>query len=220
VSDLSVPPSDTSLHRAIARALAEDPIVKADEISVQVLDAGTVVLRGTVGSVVQHARAARATRAVPGVHRVDDQLRTRPLGIDGRANSDTEAAVLDELIADPALHADDISAKADDGAVTLAGFAATPAERDRARAIALEVPGVRRVDNDIAVWSGVSPAEVTARVTDALGTASGGLQVDVRGADVTLTGTVASQAEREAAVAAAADVPGVGDVHDGLRVER
>src|SRR5262245_57231440 len=90
--------SDISLERATMQALADNPRVHADEIVAEARD-GAVILRGTVGSVVQRAEAARTARAVPGVDKVDDELRVHVMGVDGRADADTEAAVLDALIA-------------------------------------------------------------------------------------------------------------------------
>jgi osmotically-inducible protein OsmY len=142
--------SDLSLQRAIMRALSENPHVHADEIAVDV-QGGDVVLRGTVGSIVQHAEAARTARRVDGVERVDDQLRVHPMGIDGRADADTEAAVMDALIADDELHAADVEAESRDGSVTLRGMVELESQRERAQRIAMRVPGVSHVTNELRV---------------------------------------------------------------------
>jgi osmotically-inducible protein OsmY len=143
--------SDLSLQRAIMHALSQNPYVHADEISLDVKD-GYVILRGTVGSPIQHAEAARTTRRIEGVVQVDDQLRVRPMGIDGRADADTEAAVLDALIADDELHASDVAVDVDDGTVTLRGIVELSAQRERAQRIAMAVPGVSHVRNRLKVW--------------------------------------------------------------------
>jgi hypothetical protein len=96
--------SNVSLQEAIMQALRDNPHVHADEIAVDV-QGGDVVSAGTVGSPVQHVEAARTTRGLRGVKHVNDQLQTKLLGVDGRADVDTEAAVLDALIADDGLHA-------------------------------------------------------------------------------------------------------------------
>jgi len=212
--------SDQPLERAIMQALADNPVVHPDEIAVQVDDYGDVVLRGTVGSLVQRTEAARTTRHVPGVHDVDDQLRVRVLGIDGQADADTEAAILDALIDDDQLHVGDVDVKVRDGAVTLRGMVELPGQRDRAERVVLAVPGVKTVTNELGVWLTVSADDVAERVTDALGAgAVVGVEqvtVDVVDSDVTLTGTVASAAHRDAAIAAARNAPGVAEVHDHL----
>jgi osmotically-inducible protein OsmY len=212
--------SDQPLERAIMQALADNPRVHPDEIAVQADDYGDVVLRGTVGTLVQRTEAARTTRHVPGVHDVDDQLRVRVMGIDGQADADTEAAILDALIDDDQLHVGDIDVTVRDGAVTLRGMVELPGQRDRAERVVLAVPGVKTVTNELGVWLTVSADDVAERVTDALGAgAVVGVEqvtVDVVDNDVTLTGTVASPAHRDAAIAAARTAPGVAEVHDHL----
>lgn len=147
--------SDHPLELQIMQALARNPRVHAEEIAVQALD-GEVLLRGTVGGLDQRAEADRTTRSVPGVLRVDDRLRVRPLGFDGRADAETEAAVLAALIDDNALHAAGINVKAKEGEVTLGGRVELPSERDRAERVALRVGGVEHVSNRLEVLSAVS----------------------------------------------------------------
>jgi osmotically-inducible protein OsmY len=212
--------SDQPLEQAIMQALADNPRVHPDEIAVEVDEYGDVVLRGTVETILQRGEAGRTTRHLPGVQDVDNQLRVRLMGVDGQADADTEAAVLDALIDDDQLHADDIEVKVRDGAVTLRGMVELPMQRDRAERVVLAVPGVTIVTNELGVWLTVSADEVAERVTDALGaTAVVGAEqitVDVVDNDVTLTGTVASPAHRDAALTAARTAPGVAEVHDHL----
>jgi osmotically-inducible protein OsmY len=210
--------SDLTLERAIMQALADNPRVHADEIAVQTDDYGDVVMRGTVGSLLQRSEATRTVRHLPGVRDLDDQLRVRPMGIDGRADAHTQAAVLDALIDDDELHADDIDVEVRDGAVTLRGMVELPVQRDRAERVVIAVPGVASVDNHLRVWLTVSADEVAERVTDAVGAGAvvGAEQitVDVVDNDVTLTGRVASREHHDAARAAARNAPGVAEVHD------
>jgi osmotically-inducible protein OsmY len=214
--------SDLPVERAIMEALADNPRVHADEIAVDADEYGDVVLRGTVGSHIHRAEAVRTVRHVPEVSDVDDQLRVRVMGIDGQADADTEAAVLDALMTDDALRAADIDVSVSEGAVTLRGMVELPAQRDRAERIVMAVPGVSYVDNHLRVWLAVSADDVAERVTDALGAcAVAGAErvtVDVVDSDVTLTGTVASTAHHDAALAAARNAPGVAEVHDHLTV--
>jgi osmotically-inducible protein OsmY len=214
---------DTALHYAVMEALAENPRVHADEIVVETLDdSGDIVLRGTVGSIVQQAEAVRTARDVPGVRHVEDGLEVRILGIDGRADADTEAAVLDALAADAEVHARDIHVDVEDGAVTLTGLVEVVSQRERAQRIALGVPGVASVENQLRVWLTVSADDVAERVTDALGRdAIVGLDtiaVRVTGNDVVLSGSVTSPEHRATAIAAAEAAPGVARVHDEITV--
>ena len=213
--------SDPALQRAIMGALADNPVVHPDEIAVEV-DGGDAILRGTVGSILQQAEAVRTASAVPGVRRVEDRMEVRLLGIDGRTDADTKAAVLDALIADPEVHAQDVDIDVDDGAVTLRGMVELERQRDRAERIALAVPGVAHVHSELRVWLTVSADDVAERITDAIGAGAivgaDQVTVSVSGNDVTLTGTVRSPAHHDAALAAAANAPGVAGVHDELSV--
>ncbi len=214
--------SDITLHSAVMEALAENPLVRADEIAAEVRD-GDIVLRGTVGSFVQKAEAGRTARAVPGVRRVDDELGVRPMGIDGRAEADTKAAILDHLIADGRVHAGDIDVDVDDGEVTLRGIVEHSDQRDTAERIVLGVPAVKRVDNKLGVLSQVSADEITERLTNALGIdaviGADRVMVRVHDGDVTLSGLVRSRAHHDAALAVAGNTPGVTSVHDELIVD-
>jgi osmotically-inducible protein OsmY len=156
--------SDSTLEKAVMNALAENRRVHADEIAVQAID-GAVILRGTVGSLVQEAEAARTARRVIGVRAVDDRLRVRPLGPDGRDDADTEAAVLAALIDDEGLHGADIEVAAHDGTVTLSGLVEQPGHRDRAERVALGVAGVSRVDNRLKVLVPVPADELESRIS-------------------------------------------------------
>jgi osmotically-inducible protein OsmY len=213
--------SDHPLEDAVMTALAHNAYVNADEIVAEVID-GRATLRGTVGTLVEHAEALQTARDVPGITSVDDALHVKLMGIDGRADADTEAAVLAALVADDKLHAQDIDVKARDGYVTLSGLVELPLQRDRAERVALGVGGVKQVRNRIKMWLTVDADDVAERVTDAIGDDAvlgiDKISVDVRDNDVTLAGWVTSPEHREAAVAAAENAPGVAYVHNELRV--
>jgi osmotically-inducible protein OsmY len=215
--------TQTALHAAVMEALADNPRVRADEIVVEALgDSGHIVLRGTVGGLVQQAEAVRTASGVPGVRHVDDDLDVRLMGIDGRADADTEAAVLDALAADEEINARDIDVEVKDGAVTLGGLVEVASQRDRAERIALAVPGVASVDNTLRVLLTVSADDVAERVTDALGRDAilgrDRITVRVTGNEIALTGWVTSAAQHDAAIAAAEGAPGVARVHDEISV--
>ena len=181
-----------------------------------------MILRGTVGSVVQREEAVRTTRHVTGVKSVTNRLGLGLLDASRRADADTEAAVLDALNADTAVRASDIDVAVRDGAVTLSGFVDLDSHRDRAQRDALAVPGVASVHNRLRVVFPVSADEVAERITDAIGlnaiVGADSLTVTVRGDAVTLSGTVRSRADHDTALMAATAAPGVTDVQDEMRV--
>jgi osmotically-inducible protein OsmY len=211
--------SDHPLERKVMQALAQHPGVHADQLAVEAID-GDVVLRGTAGGLLERAEAVRTARDVPGVRRVEDQLHARPLGIDGRVDADTKAAVLAALIADDRLHAADIDVDVDDGVVTLSGMVELVAMRDEAERVALDVGGVTHVRNRLRVWLTVSADDVAERITNAIGADAvvgiDQIDVEVRDNDVTLSGWVTSAEHHTAALEAAAHAPGVAEVRDEL----
>jgi osmotically-inducible protein OsmY len=213
--------SNEQLEQAVMAALADDRLVHADEIAVEAIG-DSVILRGTVGSPVQQAEAVRTARAVPGVKRVDDGLHVRPLGINGRIDADTEAAVLAALIEDDERVATGIDVDAHGDSVTLTGYVELIEQRDHAERVALRVAGVEHARNELRVLHIVSADDVAERITDAIGldaiVGTDRIAVNVHDNDVTLTGTVRSPGHRAAALAAAANAPGVADVHDEITV--
>jgi osmotically-inducible protein OsmY len=209
--------SDLALRGRIIEALADAPHVDVAEIAVECHDDGDVVLRGSVVNLLERAEAVRTARGVPGVRAVDDQMRTRPAGAEHRTAAETEAAVLDALILHDAVPAYGIDVDTDGGEVTLRGVVDIASQRDAAERIALRVAGVSEVRNRLNVWIAVCAEDVADRIADAI-VGADGITVTVRDNVVTLTGSVRSGDDRDAAVAAAARTPGVAGVRDEIRV--
>jgi osmotically-inducible protein OsmY len=210
---------DRTLQRSVAESLRANPRVDDDEIAVECFDGGHVLLRGRAENPDKSTQAVRTASAVPGVRTVDDQLSPRGRGARHRADARTEAAVLNAFIDDDALPAETMHVHASDGTVTLSGRADFPYQREEAEEMAMAVPGVSEIRNHLSVWIRVSVNEVTERVTKAIGEAGADqLTVGVHHNVVTLSGTVRSRADRDAAVAAAASADAVVDVEDRIRV--
>jgi osmotically-inducible protein OsmY len=212
--------SDQALQRRIVAALGANPRVDDDEIAVEYLDGGHVVLRGRAESPDKSTQAVRTASGVPGVRTVDDQLSPRRRGERHRADARTQAAVLNAFIADGALPAGTMHVQVSDGNVTLSGRVDFPYQRQEAEDVAMAVPGVVEIRNRLSVWLSVSVNEVTERLAETIGEA-GADEITVSTHDniVTLSGTVRSAADRDAAVAAAASAVAVVDVEDRLRVQ-
>jgi osmotically-inducible protein OsmY len=158
--------SHLNLRQSVMEALAANELVHADEIAVYIEPEGVVVLRGSVGSPLQRTAAARAARDVPGVRHVYNQLHVQRIvehltRVDSRADADTEVAVFDALIDDGGLHVADIDVKVAGGDVTLLGRVEHESQREQAQRIAMAVPGVVRVRNELTVWRLASPEDMS-----------------------------------------------------------
>jgi osmotically-inducible protein OsmY len=131
----------SDLKERVMQALADNPRVHADEIAVEVAEGDVVHLHGTVGSPLQEAEAFDTARDVLGVNDVYNDLDVQPMGVD------------DTLIQSSDVPMQDVGVDADADTVTLRGEVATGAQRERAEALAYEVPGVKRVWNRLKVRS-------------------------------------------------------------------
>jgi osmotically-inducible protein OsmY len=213
--------TDEQLRGDAQEELVWEPRIDSAAIAVSAED-GVVTLRGTVGSFRERREAANAVKRVYGTRSVDNQLQVRLLDEFKREDADLRGAVLQALALD-ALIPDTIDVKADDGAVTLTGRADFQFERDEAELVAGNVAGVRSIDNRIElVVPSPDPHDVKHDIKKAM---ERDAKLDARGIDVassngkvTLSGTVSSWAEHDAAVGAAWAAPGVADVDDRLLV--
>src|SRR4051794_37960663 len=79
--------SNDALTRDVSHELLWDPRVDDDAITVSAI-AGTVTLRGAVGSLGEKREAQRAARRVYGVIAVDNQLEVKLLGLPCRVDAD------------------------------------------------------------------------------------------------------------------------------------
>jgi osmotically-inducible protein OsmY len=213
--------SDDQLRGSVEDELYWDPRVGAQSIAVSAED-GVVTLRGTVGSYRERREATTAVKRVFGAQRVENKLKVRLLDGHRRDDADLRGAVLQALMLD-ALVPDTVDAKVSDGLVTLTGTADYQFERDEAKRVAGNVSGVVWVTDDIELT--VPPAEAgdvkhdikKAMERDAKIDADG-VSVETYNGTVTLSGSVRSWAEHDAAIDAAWAAPGVSTVEDNLLV--
>jgi osmotically-inducible protein OsmY len=132
------------------------------------------------------------------------------------------AAVLDVLILDDPLPAYGIDVDVEGGRVTQGEVVDVGSQREATERIARRVSGVSEVRNRLEVSIPVSAEEIAEHVRDAIAVDAivdaDGITVTGRDNVVTLSGSVRSGDDRDAAVAAAARRPGVVGVRDEVRV--
>ncbi len=213
--------TDDALALDVKDELFWDPKVDSEEVAVSASD-GTITLRGTVGSFRQKRDAKKAAERVGGVVYVDNELSVRILTESRRADADLRGDVLQAMQLD-SLIPTTVDAKVQDGYVTLTGAVDWQYQRDEAAFVAGNILSVTGVDNEILVGgdgravSGVSDGIQKAFKRDAKIDADN-LSVAASDGTVTLSGSVRSWSEHDAALTAAWAAPGVTTVNDRLVV--
>jgi osmotically-inducible protein OsmY len=200
--------TNDELRTAVEEELLYEPRVDPREIAVAA-DYGRVTLRGTVGSLREKFEATKAAKRVASVREVDDQLQVKILGSKSRDDAELRGAVLQALTLDSEVPAS-VDATAVAGAVTLTGTATHHFESEEAERVASKVHGVTSIDNQIVlVPPPPSADDVKYGIKKALERDAATITVEAEDGVVTLYGTVASLADRDAAASAAMRAPGV-----------
>ena len=127
---------------------------EAGDIAVEAFRSN-VVLHGDVGSRDASERAERAVRALPGIVGVSNRTRVRGARAPriGGTDAEVRAGVTARLREARALRGSIVTVEVYDGVVRLTGVARDPIAATTAFELALAVPGVRRVINDVVPYS-------------------------------------------------------------------
>lgn len=213
--------SDADIVRDVTDELRWTPSVDDKDISVKATD-GVVTLSGFVKSLYEAASAVRAAKRVAGVRALADELivnvpsGTRLPDPDIARNA---AAALEHELPDAA---QTIRIIVHDGQVTLEGEVEWQYQRVRAEECVRRLAGVRGLSNEIMLRGKPIATDIKQRIAAALKRSAQidaeGINVEVDGSEVTLTGRVRSWSEHEEAADTAWSAPGVALVRNHLCV--
>jgi osmotically-inducible protein OsmY len=142
---------NTSTEDAVREVLTLDQRIPDPEQVAVSADAGTVTLRGTVGSFSQRRAAADDAQSVDGVDDVYDELKVRLLTESRREDADIRGMALQILMWDAEVPAELIDVNVDAGWVTLTGDVSFQFENDAAFEDVADMLGVVGVTNNIRV---------------------------------------------------------------------
>ena len=210
--------TDLRLRNFVVRELDWDPEVDASAIGVSAQN-GVVTLTGFIDTYAGKLAAERVAKRVRGVRAVANDIAVR-LVID-RTDADIAADAAAALKLQTTA-ADKIQIAVHRGHVGLTGTVEWFTQKEAAAAAVQHVPGVRGVANYIEVASKPAFRDVHRRIVAALhrnaDLDASHLRVEVAGDVVTLTGTVGSWLQREAAERGAASARGIRRVQNRIVV--
>jgi len=211
--------TDSQLQAAVTDELAWQPNLDSARIGVSV-DHGAVTLTGDVDTYPQRRWAEEAVTRVHGVTAIAEEIVVRAAG-PGSTDSDIAREAGEALERAVDLPDGGVTVLVHDHVVTLAGHVGWHYEREAAERAVRYLRGVVDVRNQVVVRPLVSAVGVKAAIGAALvrGAQTEGKNITVAADEhgvVTLTGTVHSWPERQAAQIACWSAPGVSRVANEL----
>lgn len=233
---------DDKLRERVVEALGKEK--QLSDVSVESVNAGVVLLAGTVPSLTAHLDALETASAVPGVRRVETEIESpdrlgdaeiqKERGVAGATTGGVgdawiTSAVKLRLLADERVPGMDINVDTSRGSVTLFGIVPTAGAKAAAEEDAQKVDGVQSVKNALQVVPAERQEQVEAkdeelqerverRLSQSEGLGAAELDVEVKNGVARLTGTVPSSADRLRAAVLARTTPGVRAVTEDVRV--
>ncbi len=210
--------SDIRLRDSVIRQLDWDPEVDDSAIGVSAKD-GVVTLTGFVDSYAGKLAAERVAKRVRGVRAVANDTVVR-LKVD-RTDPDIAADVVHALKLRPAIP-EGVQVTVHDGHVTLTGKVEWLLQKEHAEEVVRHLRGVRGVFNHIDVSPKTTQRDLHRRIRQALHRNADldarHVTVTVEGDVATLTGTVGSWLQYDAADRAAGSAPGIRRVDNQIIV--
>jgi osmotically-inducible protein OsmY len=209
---------DLRVRNAVMRQLEWDPEVDASEIGVAARS-GAVTLTGFIGSYGGKLAAERCASRVRGVRAVanDISVRLKLPRTDAEIAHDAAFAL---NLRDSVPRT--VKAAVHNGHITLTGGVEWMFQKTQAEKLVRHIPGVAGVMNYIEVLPKAGARDIQKRIVHALHRSADvnakQIEVEVDGDVATLTGTVGSWLQREAAERAAGGAPGITRVDNRITI--
>lgn len=213
--------TDSQLQQDVMAELKWEPAVHASQIGVEVRE-GVVTLAGEVSSYAEKWQAEQAAQRVSGVMALAVEMTVKLTEFGLRTDADIAQSAKNILGWTSSVPADAIKVLVEGGWLTLSGDVEWQYQRQDAADSVRHLSGVTGVSNQIAIKPMASAKVVKSDIEAALkrrATADAStIDVDVKGADVTLSGDVYSWAERDLARRSAWGSAGVRNVVDKMNI--
>ena len=213
--------TDAQLQQDVMAELKWEPAVHAAQIGVEVKD-GVVTLAGEVSSYSEKWNAERAAQRVSGVKALAVEMKVKLSEFGKRTDADIAESAKNVLCWTTSLPEDAVKVLVEGGWLTLSGNVEWQYQRQDAVDKVRDLQGVIGVSNQIAIKPSLSATIVKSDIEAALKRRAAAdaktITVEVKGSDVTLTGTVHSWAERDLAARSAWGTAGVRSVVDKMNL--
>lgn len=213
--------SDLQLKADITAELVWDPAVNAANVAVEVRE-GVATVNGVVDTYLQKHAVERAVRRVAGLRGIALDLEVRLAPEHRRSDAEIAQAALHALSWHSLVPDDSVKVEVEDGWVTLTGEVDWGYQSASAEQCVHPLVGVRGISNRIRLKQRADPErlrqEIAAAFTRHAQREANHIAIEVDGGVVTLSGTVHSLPEHEAALGVAYAAKGVTRVVDKLQV--
>ena len=213
--------TDSQLQQDVMSELKWEPAVQATQIGVEVKH-GFVTLAGEVSSYAEKLNAEHAAQRVAGVKGLAVEIKVKLPGFGQRSDVDIAESAKKILDWTSSLPADSVKVMVEGGWLTLTGNVQWQYQRQNAQDRVRYLSGIKGISNQIVIKPSLSAQVVMSDIEDALKRRAEAdaktIAVSVTGADVTLTGTVHSWAERDLATHSAWGSAGVQKVIDKMNI--
>jgi osmotically-inducible protein OsmY len=213
--------SDSEIEKDVKAEMQWDPDLDATDIAVSV-QKGVVTLTGFVKSYTDRYGAEAAAKRVAGVIAVANDIEVRMPSVDERPDPEIAREAAAAVKTQLPISSENIKIIVKNGWVTLEGQVEWQYQRQTAENVVRRIKGVKGVSNTILLKPRAEPTEVKRKIQEALRRSAevdaNRIEVEARGSEVVLKGTVRSWIEREEAERAAWAAPGVTKVEDRIVV--
>jgi len=213
--------SDTQIQQDVIGELNWEPSINAAQIGVEVKE-GIVTLTGHVDSFAEKWNAERAAQRVSGVTAMAIEIDVKLPGSSKRNDVDIARSAESALQWTTFLPKDYVKLLVENGWITLNGNVDWEYQRQSAEGAVRHLMGVTGVSSQIVIKPKVSLSAVKSDIEAALKRRASAhadkISVQVKGTDVTLSGTVSSWSERDLARESGWSTPGVRNVVDDMTV--
>jgi osmotically-inducible protein OsmY len=214
--------SDIQIQEDVMEELKWEPFLNASEIGVAVKN-GIVTLSGQVDSYSKKLTAENAAKKIAGVKAIAEDIQIGVSPAYNKTDTEIAEAVLYALKWHSAVQEEKIKIKVEDGNVKLEGEIEWVYQRNSAKTAIENLAGVRSVINLITVKSRIIPSDIQQKISSAFHRSATidaeKITAEVMGSRVILRGNVRSFAEKEDALSAAWNAPGVISVDSKLEIE-